>query len=384
MIQLYLQKIHCEKGTSELGQDEPYVIVSAVDLASTVPLEGFSVPLPAFDVVAYRFGDVGKGETRFAPGPEKSFWGIYGQPDRLTDPDDVIVVVSLMENDDGDVEALRGMVKVAISASVFSSLAASRAIKVEALMRDIYSAMGLITGAPNFDDRIGVAELRFSADELGRAEAGDVVERAITLRGDGGRYKLVFAASNSESRNPEIEALSTRPGATSLYVMGLPNAQDANGIEGSQVWTKFFPDPNKANGWSDWIALGPNVFPKDATVAAVSTAAGATSLYVVGLLNAQDASGIQGSQVWTKFFPDPGSGNGWSDWIALGPNVFPKYSRVAALSLTPGATSLYVMGLPNAQDTAGINGAHVWTRFFPDQNKGNGWSDWIPLGPNVF
>jgi hypothetical protein len=41
--------------------------------------------------------------------------------------------------------------------------------------------------------------------------------------------------------------------------MGLPNATDANGNTGSQVWSKFF-DPTLGR-WSDWFPLGPNVFP---------------------------------------------------------------------------------------------------------------------------
>ena len=35
----------------------------------------------------------------------------------------------------------------------------------------------------------------------------------------------------------------------------------AVGNRGSQVWTRFFPDPNRPGQWSDWFALGPNVFP---------------------------------------------------------------------------------------------------------------------------
>ncbi|MBL7487680.1 hypothetical protein I6A60_21930 [Frankia sp. AgB1.9] len=118
-------------------------------------------------------------------------------------------------------------------------------------------------------------------------------------------------------------ALSTGPGETSLYVTGLPTADDGAGNHGSQVWTKFFPDPNRPGQWTDWFALGPNVFPPSSTVTALSTGPGETSLYVMGLPTADDHAGNHGSQVWTKFFPDPNRPGQWTDWLALGPNVFP-------------------------------------------------------------
>jgi hypothetical protein len=78
MIQIYLSNLHCSEETSELSaSDEPYVLVTAVDLATVA---GFPVPLPAFEVVRYGpFEDVDAGETHFAPGSAQSFWGITGR-----------------------------------------------------------------------------------------------------------------------------------------------------------------------------------------------------------------------------------------------------------------------------------------------------------------
>ncbi len=127
--------------------------------------------------------------------------------------------------------------------------------------------------------------------------------------------------------------LSLAPGATSLYKIR-PDGQ---------VWTNYFPAG--ASQWEGWAALGPNTFPTTSTVTAVTTGPGETSLYVVG----------SDGQVWTNFYPAGPSGNQWSGWLPLGPNVFPKGATVSALSLAPGATSLYVMGLDG----------HVWTNYFP-------------------
>jgi Domain of unknown function (DUF1929) len=41
-----------------------------------------------------------------------------------------------------------------------------------------------------------------------------------------------------------VTAISTRPGATSLYVVGLDE-----GKGGGRVWSKFFPDPDNPNQW---------------------------------------------------------------------------------------------------------------------------------------
>jgi hypothetical protein len=85
MSQIYLSNIHCDEETSELSaSDEPYVLVTAVNLDSTVTVAGFPVPLPAFEVVKYGpFEDVDAGETHFAPGITQSFWGITGRPAAL-------------------------------------------------------------------------------------------------------------------------------------------------------------------------------------------------------------------------------------------------------------------------------------------------------------
>ena len=60
-----------------------------------------------------------------------------------------------------------------------------------------------------------------------------------------------FIGANSVTGEPRrVTALSTGPGATSLYIIG------ADG----QVWTKFYPAPQHPGEWTGWIPLGPNIF----------------------------------------------------------------------------------------------------------------------------
>jgi hypothetical protein len=368
MIQIYLHDIHCNEETDEVGADEPYVLVTTINLASTVSVAGFPVPLPAFDVVRYGFDDVDEGETHQAPGASVPIWGINGQlGGQIADPDNVIFAVGLMENDDGDPEAMRGIVKGIVGGSVLGSLTAPRADKVSALLNDINSAMGTPTGAPNFDDRVGVAELRFTAEELQRAEHNEVVQRSIDINGDGGRYRLTFEARRLgwqsdwfplpgqavfDHDRQRLAAVSRTPGNLDLFVVGFDN----------RVWTTFWP--NAEGGWNgDWFPVpGQAVFDHEHQhVAAVSRAPGNLDLFVVGFDN----------RIWTTFWNDAVGWNG--DWFPLPGNaVFDHVNQhVAAVSRAPGNLDLFIVGFDD----------HVWTTFWNDAVGWNG--DWFPLPGNA-
>lgn len=205
VVGMYLDLVHCDEGTDEATPDEPYVLTAAIDLAHTVPVQGFPVPLPAFEVVLNGpFENFTKGKTGFAhftPDLLPSFWDVTGKPGPLTDPNKAIFIVSLMENDDGRPEALRTIVKGVVGSSIFGSLGFDRATQVGKLIHDVGSALQTPTGGPNFDDKIGEPqELQFSADELNRAGSGETVSRALTFAGDGGRYTLTFAARTFETQ----------------------------------------------------------------------------------------------------------------------------------------------------------------------------------------
>jgi hypothetical protein len=290
MIQLYLRSIHSHEETDEVGADEPYVLVTTVNLKSSVAVSGFQVPLPAFEVVRYGFDDVDDEETHSAPGASQSFWGINGRADSLNDPESVIFIVSLMENDDGDPEALRGIVKGVVGGSILGSLTSSREDKVAALIRDINSAMGTPTGAPNFDDKVGLLELRFSADELRRAEAGEAVQQSININGDGGRFGLVFEARNLQ-----------------------------------------------ASRWSgvgdNWRSLG-GIFPVGAPITAVSRNPGQLDLFVCG----------NDGRVYTSWWSQGQDWSGVNDnWRPIG-GFFPAGARVAVVARTPDNLDLFICG----------------------------------------
>ena len=256
MIQIYLKNIHCDEETDEVGADEPYVFVASVNLASTVSVSGVALPIPSSEVVLYGpFEDVDKGETHFAPGISQSFWSIINTPAALENPDDVIFVVAMKENDTDDPEGSRGIVKGEVAGSISLSLPLSRAQKVTKLLNDVRSAIR--TPSPdgiNFDEVIGdPQELRFSREELAGAESGRVQSKSLIFSGDGGQYTLTFEARNpfrgwsgwgslegGLTSNPA--PVSWGPGHLEVFVRGGDNA----------LWHRWW----MGNGWSGWESLG--------------------------------------------------------------------------------------------------------------------------------
>jgi hypothetical protein len=205
VVGMYFDVIHCEEGTTEIGADEPYVLITTIDLAHTVKVQGFPIPLPAFEVFLHGpFEDFKKGSTQSVHSSVDllpSFWDVAGKPSPLPDPDKAIFIVSLMENDDGHPESLRTIVKGVVGSSVFGSLGFDRATLVAKILQDVNGALDTPTGAPNFDDKIGSPqELRFSSEELRQAASGQLVTKSLTFEGDGGRYALTFVARTFETR----------------------------------------------------------------------------------------------------------------------------------------------------------------------------------------
>jgi hypothetical protein len=117
-------------------------------------------------------------------------WGLNGKAAAINHPDDVIMLVSVMEHDDGNTGAARTVVKSAAIATMAGSMGMSRADRVTKLKRDIDGALDLPTGAPNFDDRVGTKELRLDAALL---QVGNgAKEKKIEFAGDGGQYRVRF------------------------------------------------------------------------------------------------------------------------------------------------------------------------------------------------
>lgn len=197
-VTIALSKIKCLIETDEVGADEPYVLVTAVDLSQ--PL------LPNAEVTLYGpWSDVDAGETHITqplqpgvnPGDlpfivwRRNAWGPSGQAKAIADPAQAVILVSMMEHDNGKPSAARELVKAAVVGALAASAGMTRAQRVSKLITDINGALAIPTGAPNFDDRVGTTrELPLSANLLN--VAGGPKSKTLTIVGDGGKYEATF------------------------------------------------------------------------------------------------------------------------------------------------------------------------------------------------
>ena len=199
-VKIMLTKLRCLTETDEVGADEPYVLVFAAQIKKI----GGVVNIPAAATVRYGpWGDVDKGElvsTTLKLGGKtileaKNFWGLDGKAHELSDMNDVIFIVGLMENDDAGAGGIREGLHAQLFASIssYANAGMSRADMVSKLKHDMKDVLKgvTVTGIPNNDDLVGVAELRFSNAALQNAAHATQIE-TMEIAGDGGKYRLRF------------------------------------------------------------------------------------------------------------------------------------------------------------------------------------------------
>ncbi len=207
------------------GSDEPYVLVTTVDL--TV--------FPA-NIEVTRYGpweDVDKDEvhatllesaftTPGGGGPPPSvlfglsslsrrpFWSLDNKTGKIiTNPEDVIIVVSMLEHDDGSPAGAREFAKAAAVASLAASINMSRPQRVHKLITDIDNVLAGLTSLPDLgvfspDDRIGGSkELVLSSSDLAQASQSSA-ETVLEFFGQSGAYRVRFELKNAQHINAVI------------------------------------------------------------------------------------------------------------------------------------------------------------------------------------
>ncbi|MBS1754899.1 MAG: hypothetical protein R2765_06215 [Ferruginibacter sp.] len=202
-VKIALTKMRCLQETDEVGADEPYVLVFAAQIKNVANV----VNVPAASTTIYGpWSNVDKGDlvqSALVIGgktilPAQNCWGLNGKPQELANADEAIFIVALMENDDADTGGIRAGTHAQMFASItsYANAGMSRADMVGKLKHDMKDVLrGItVTGIPNSDDLVGVAELSFSNTDLQEAATQTVVKN-IVLKGDGGEYRLRFEMS---------------------------------------------------------------------------------------------------------------------------------------------------------------------------------------------
>ena len=194
MHTINILNLRCRDERNELSaSEEIYALVTSVKLS---PLFPGIPPIPSFDV--FRYGvweNFDEGETKSNTGPP--FWGLTSTPEQILNRNDVIFVVTLMENDHGDPNQYRSLVKLVATSSLASTLTLPRAAKVTSLVRDITDALNGVRLPIPFaldDDHIRTLELRLRTDDLITTGTRN---RRLEFRSSEGFYDVNFSITAS-------------------------------------------------------------------------------------------------------------------------------------------------------------------------------------------
>src|SRR5262245_59540704 len=184
-----LHKIKCLTESDESSAaDEPYVLVTAVDLAwpgSSPPPSGPPAPR------TFLYGKW----TNFDQDEELV---LIGEPPCWQDPPErvltnaiasqVFFVVSVVEQDHGSPAACRELAHDAAVATLPQSVGASPATRASRMVDDVNGAIGLYL----LDDHVGTMSIGLDSSDVG-TPLGSFKDKVITIDGsDEGKWELTF------------------------------------------------------------------------------------------------------------------------------------------------------------------------------------------------
>jgi hypothetical protein len=238
-------QLHSIKCVREINEDsaseEPYVLVTAVQLRKTLP------NFPSIqNVRVFRYGvweNFDEGEVKTNSGP--AFWGLNSTPEDITDPSEIDFIISLMENDNGDPGQYQTFLEATTSALLALTLGEQdRSVRFARLVAGIRNALNGIDLPVPFvldDDHIGTEELRLDSSDLIPVDAG-TKNKLLTIQSDEGHYELTFQIIKGF---PNWRQLDNNP--MSIAIVG--DADDLYQLHNSGRIFKFSGTP--LTGWQE-------------------------------------------------------------------------------------------------------------------------------------
>ncbi|WP_257461727.1 hypothetical protein [Archangium lipolyticum] len=171
--------------------DEPYVLVYVLNLPS---LTNPTLPRPKVVLVG-PLSEVDAGESHKAPA--NVLWGIDGVPRPIPKPEDIILLVALVENDFASAASVRTLVEVTMGAVLAVNLPSvgNRQEFVRRLRNGMEGAIqtAVKAGFPDRDDLIdSVKELRLGALDVAHAFHFGGTPLELSFKGDDSHYRVTF------------------------------------------------------------------------------------------------------------------------------------------------------------------------------------------------
>ena len=184
-IKISFLLLQCFETQGEGSPDEPYVVFYVADLSAPIFAKGITK-------CSGVFRDVDDDETHKRRNP-LVLWGIDNHAAPIKNPDDVIILVALMENDESTTAAVVNAVEASLSVTLnqYRIDGLSRAQMIQNLIRDMNGAidLGKASGGINQDERLGtVQEFRLTQDLLREARKGKAAA-SLHFNADG-KYRV--------------------------------------------------------------------------------------------------------------------------------------------------------------------------------------------------
>lgn len=406
-----LHSIKCVEESDEWSaSDEVYVLITTADLTpppppapppGSPPLPAVPVitPVPGRPVTTRIYGEwtnFDKDEILDVDN-ERPFWGPFEEPwepQDIFDPDNVCIIVTVMEEDHEKMDRYRGVVQLGATTSFASSFALQRPARVARVIADIRSAIDTAEIPTQGDNHVGTQELRLDMTDLGVPLGSSKDKKLFIDGGDEGKWELVFRICHHERRvfpGGRMVAVSRSWDKMELWVVGLDNQLHGNWFHGR---------------WHGWYALPGPTFNVDTYLAAVSRNANHMEVWGVGQDGMVHGVWFDGAK-WQSWYDLPGAtfkagaplaavsrhpdfmeiwgvdingvvrgkffDDGWkpeNNWFTLGGATFPSGSHLVAGSRSPFDMQVWVV-----DDDKPI----LSNRFMPDS-----WRGWKPLGTEIF
>jgi hypothetical protein len=186
---------------SSLVHDNPYLLIASFDMFNLVIGGVVSATLPDINVVKVGpWLGVDRGETHqastLAPQDRRPFWDLDGAPRPIANPQDVIFLVGMLENDGSSPDALRGGVRTDLRTALLANVGRAYGAYVTNMISNMVASIdtrtiAVVTGGLNVDELFGVQQLALTTADLAALNRLEPVQKSLrfTYRNRNGKVR---------------------------------------------------------------------------------------------------------------------------------------------------------------------------------------------------